>query len=132
MRAREKATEELRREGGVLNEELRDLLEVGVGAAGELEELGRDDRQQRGLPVGVVDHLHDAPRDLLLFALPLCYLRPQLARELLQLTLGLVHRADRRMSYAYHGYGVLDDAIIHTAPSDLYLFFLLEHNLPTM
>lgn len=98
-----------------------------LGSVGYNEYFGRHVAPQ-GSAYLYLHGVDGAPRDLLLFALPLCYLRPQLARELLQLTLGLVHRADRRMSYAYHGYGVLDDAIIHTAPSDLYLFFLLALN----
>jgi hypothetical protein len=66
-----------------------------------------------------------ASRDLALFASPLVYLRPSLAKEELQLLMGLQHSDDGRFTYAFHGHGFLDDAIIHTAPSDLDLFFLL-------
>jgi hypothetical protein len=65
------------------------------------------------------------PRDLSLFAMPAVYLRPALAKEQLQLVMGLTHDADSRMSYCFHGHGALDDALIHTAPSDLDIFFLL-------
>ncbi len=98
-----------------------------LGSVGYSEYFGRHVAPQ-GSAYLYLHGVDGAPRDLLLFVLPLCYLRPQLAREMLQLTLGLVYRADRRMSYAYHGYGVLDDAIIHSAPSDLYLYFLLALN----
>lgn len=66
-----------------------------------------------------------APRDLALFSMPLVYLRPSLAKEELQMIMGVQHADDGRFSYAFHGHGFLDDAIIHTAPSDLDLFFLL-------
>lgn len=98
-----------------------------LGSVGYSEYFGRHVAPQ-GSAYLYLHGVDGAPRDLLLFTLPLCYLRPQLAREMLLLTLGLVYRADSRMSYAYHGYGVLDDAIIHSAPSDLYLYFLLALN----
>jgi len=66
-----------------------------------------------------------APRDIALFALPLVYTRPALAREMLLMMMGLTHKENARMTYAFHGHGFLDDAIVHTAPSDLYIFFLL-------
>jgi len=66
-----------------------------------------------------------AARDQALFSLPLSYVDPELAREQLVFLMGLTHQKNARMSYAFQGHGVLDDALIHTAPSDLYLFFLL-------
>lgn len=98
-----------------------------LGSVGYSEYFGRHVAPQ-GSAYLYLHGVDGAPRDLLLFAMPLSYLRPQLAREMLLLSLQLVYRADGRMSYAYHGYGVLDDAIIHYAPSDLYLFFLLALN----
>ncbi|MBI2395188.1 MAG: hypothetical protein HYV09_36800 [Deltaproteobacteria bacterium] len=65
-----------------------------------------------------------AARDQALFSLPLTYVDPELAREQLLFLMGLTHQKNARMSYAFQGHGVLDDALIHTAPSDLYLFFL--------
>lgn len=98
-----------------------------LGSVGYSEYFGRHVAPQ-GSAYLYLHGVDGAPRDLLLFAIPLTYLRPELARQMLQLTLQLVYRADGRMSYAYHGHGVLDDAIIHYAPSDLYLFFLLALN----
>lgn len=64
-----------------------------------------------------------AARDLGLFALPLVYTNPELARAELRLYMG-IQLADERFSYAFQGHGMLDDASIHSAPSDLPLFFL--------
>lgn len=64
-----------------------------------------------------------AARDLGLFALPLVYTNPALARAELRLYMG-IQFADERFSYAFQGHGMLDDASIHSAPSDLPLFFL--------
>lgn len=64
-----------------------------------------------------------AARDLGLFTLPLVYTDPPLARAELRLFMG-IQFADERFSYAFQGHGMLDDAGIHSAPSDLPLFFL--------
>lgn len=64
-----------------------------------------------------------AARDLGLFAVPLIYTDPALARLELLFYMGVQH-ADERFSYAFQGHGMLDDGGIHTAPSDLTLFFL--------
>lgn len=64
-----------------------------------------------------------AARDLGLFTLPLVYTNPELARAELRLYMG-IQLADERFSYAFQGHGMLDDAGIHSAPSDLPLFFL--------
>ncbi len=67
-----------------------------------------------------------ALRDTALFALPLVYTHPELAREELALAMGLAFAADSRFSYAFQGHGVLDNALgLHSQPSDLDLFFLL-------
>lgn len=66
-----------------------------------------------------------AARDLGLFALPLVYTHPALAKEELALYMGITHFEGRRFSYAFQGHGRLDDALgIHDQPSDLALFFL--------
>lgn len=65
-----------------------------------------------------------AARDLSLFALPLVYTHPELAREELSLNMGVTFGKDRRISYAFQGHGMLDDAGLHHAPSDLDLFLL--------
>jgi hypothetical protein len=65
-----------------------------------------------------------AARDLGLFAVPLVYIDPELARAEIRLYTGMQHAADERFSYAFQGHGMLDGAGIHSAPSDLGLFFL--------
>jgi hypothetical protein len=64
-----------------------------------------------------------AARDLGLFAVPLVYLEPELARAELRMFMG-IQFADERFSYAFQGHGMLDDASLHSAPSDLPLFFV--------
>jgi len=67
-----------------------------------------------------------ATRDTALFAMPLSYTHPELAKEQLELCMGLAFHDDARFSYAFQGHGMLDDALgVHAAPSDLDLFFLL-------
>lgn len=66
-----------------------------------------------------------AARDLGLFTLPLVYTHPSLAREELTLYMKVQHADGERFSYAFQGHGQLDDALgLHSAPSDLDLFFL--------
>ncbi len=69
--------------------------------------------------------LDGAPRDQALFALPLAYLRPELARDTLRLVMSLTNASNRAIPYAFTGYGALEDGIIHARPSDLDLFLLL-------
>jgi hypothetical protein len=65
-----------------------------------------------------------AARDLGLFAAPLVYTHPSLARDELAMNMMVTHE-DGRISYAFQGHGMLDDALgFHAAPSDLTLFFL--------
>jgi len=65
-----------------------------------------------------------AARDLGLFALPLTYIDPPLARAELELYMRVQFAADGRFTYAFQGHGMLDDAGVHHSPSDLDLFFL--------
>lgn len=66
-----------------------------------------------------------AARDLSLFAVPLVYTHPALAKEELALNMMITHAQDRRISYAFQGHGMLDDALgLHNAPSDLTIFLL--------
>jgi hypothetical protein len=95
-----------------------------LGSVGYREYFGRHVVPQ-GSAYLYLHGVDGAPRDLALFTLPLVYLRPALAREVLELLCGLIHRDDDRLSYAFHGHGFLDDALIHGAPSDLYLFLFL-------
>ncbi len=67
-----------------------------------------------------------APRDLALYVLTLTYIRPKLAREMLQQLMRLQSAATGGLTYAFGGYGVHSDARgLHKNPSDLDLFFLL-------
>lgn len=74
-------------------------------------------------------YLHGADgalRDTALFAMPLVYTHPELAKEQLSLAMGLAFATDSRFSYAFQGHGMLDDALgLHSRPSDLDLFYLL-------
>jgi hypothetical protein len=77
-------------------------------------------------------YLHGADgalRDTALFAMPLVYTHPALAKEQLSLAMGMAFATDSRFSYAFQGHGRLDDALgLHARPSDLDLFFLLAMN----
>lgn len=74
-------------------------------------------------------HLHGADgalRDTALFAMPVTYTHPELAREQLLLAMGLSHGNTGRFSYAFEGHGMLSDALgLHDQPSDLDLFYFL-------
>jgi hypothetical protein len=67
-----------------------------------------------------------APRDQALFTLPMTYLNPELARDMLRLIMRLTDGQTGQITYAFAGYGVCSDALgVHNKPSDLDLFFLL-------
>ncbi len=65
------------------------------------------------------------PRDFALFALPLIYLNPGLARDVLRSIMKLTRPESGQIAYSYTGNGLLTGALIHNEPSDLDLFFLL-------
>jgi hypothetical protein len=65
-----------------------------------------------------------AARDLGLFAVPLSYTDPALAKAELELYMGIQRADTGAFSYAFQGHGKIDDAGIHSAPSDLPLFFI--------
>ncbi len=67
-----------------------------------------------------------APRDQALFTLPMTYLNPNLARDMLRLIMRLTDAKTGQIAYAFAGHGIISDGMgIHTKPSDLDLFFLL-------
>lgn len=67
-----------------------------------------------------------APRDQALFTLPMTYLNPGLARDLLRLIMRLTDGRTGQVAYAFAGHGALGNGLgLHTDPSDLDLFFLL-------
>jgi hypothetical protein len=68
-----------------------------------------------------------ASRDISLFAVPLVYTHPELAREELSLNMMITHAEDRRLTYAFQGHGQLDDALgLHKDPSDVAIFLLFS------
>jgi hypothetical protein len=67
-----------------------------------------------------------APRDQALFTLPLTYLNPDLARDMLRLIMRVTDAKTGQINYSFAGHGLVSDGLgIHTKPSDLGLFFLL-------
>ncbi len=67
-----------------------------------------------------------APRDQALFTLPMSYLNPELARDMLRLIMRITNAKTGQINYAFAGHGFVSDGLgIHTKPSDLDLFFLL-------
>lgn len=65
-----------------------------------------------------------AHRDFALFTLPMVYLRPDLAREMLRFTMRSQHWKRGKLPYAHYGYGKSGGAGVHSLSSDLDLFFL--------
>lgn len=70
-------------------------------------------------------YLHGADgalRDTALFAMPLVYTHPALAKEQLSLAMGAAFADDSRFSYSFQGHGRLDDALgLHSRPSGEHL-----------
>jgi len=67
-----------------------------------------------------------APRDQALFAIPMTYLKPTLARDLLRIIMRLTNGQTGQITYAFAGHGFISNAMnVHNKPSDLDLFFLL-------
>ncbi|MBY8992592.1 MAG: hypothetical protein KGD58_17740 [Candidatus Lokiarchaeota archaeon] len=62
-------------------------------------------------------------RDYVLYLNSLILLNPSLAREFLLLNLSLIF-TDGRLPYSLYGYGKTSSALVHSKPSDLYLFLL--------
>lgn len=69
--------------------------------------------------------LDGVPRDQALFAMPLAYLRPTLAKESLRLIMSQRRSDNGYLSYAFAGHGVLEGVLIHNLPSDLDIFLLM-------
>ncbi len=67
-----------------------------------------------------------APRDQALFTLPMSYLDPELAKDMLRLMMRLTDGHSGQMPYSFTGHGYVSNALnVHSNPSDLDLFFLL-------
>ncbi|MAS37439.1 MAG: hypothetical protein CL610_25795 [Anaerolineaceae bacterium] len=69
--------------------------------------------------------LDGVPRDFSLYVLPLIYLNPGLARDMLCLVMTMTPADTGQIAYSYTGNGILSSALVHHTPSDLDLFFLL-------
>ena len=65
-----------------------------------------------------------AHRDFALFTLPLIYLRPDLAREMLKFSMTSQDAHSGALPYAHIGFGKQSGAGVHASSSDLDLFFL--------
>nr|MDO8098703.1 hypothetical protein [Candidatus Njordarchaeota archaeon] len=68
--------------------------------------------------------IQGAPRDFMLFAIPMVYIEPRLSREMLEYTMRLMS-PNGKLPYMTHGFGMIGGAFVHESPSDLSLFFLL-------
>ena len=70
-----------------------------------------------------------APRDQALFTIPMTYLNPELARDLLRIIMRLTDGKTGQITYSFAGHGFISNALnVHNKPSDLDLFFLLAVN----
>jgi len=78
----------------------------------------------QGSAYSYLQGLSGAPRDFFLFALPMVYLRPDLAKEMLRFSMRSQDPASGAFSYAHIGYGKLSGFVVHNKSSDLDLFFL--------
>lgn len=67
-----------------------------------------------------------APRDQALFTLPMTYVNPDIARDMLRLIMRITDVHTGQITYSFAGHGHISDGLgIHSTPSDLDLFFLL-------
>lgn len=65
------------------------------------------------------------PRDFALYVIPLSYINPSLAKDMLAFIMQMTDGYSGQIAYSYTGNGHLSGAIIHEEPSDIDLFFLL-------
>ena len=72
---------------------------------------------------GFVHGVQGAPRDYAISSVPLTYLDPAGAKDLLRLIMRMT-RSDGAIYYAHHGQGACTSGVIHKTPTDLPLFFL--------
>ena len=78
----------------------------------------------QGSAYGYLQGLSGAHRDFALFILPMVYLRPDLAKEMLRFSMRSQDANTGALPYAHVGHGMVTGAIIHDQSSDLDLFFL--------
>jgi hypothetical protein len=77
----------------------------------------------QGSAYGFVHGVQGAPRDYALTCIPLIYLDPPLAKDMLRLIMRMTMR-DGSICYAHTGAGQCTSAFVHRAPTDLPLFLL--------
>ena len=77
----------------------------------------------QGSAYGYFQGISGAPRDFCFFALPLVYLRPDLAKDILRMLMRAQHKRTGAFPYAFFGHGKTTGAVIHSRSSDLDLFF---------
>ncbi len=78
----------------------------------------------QGSAYGYIHGASGAPRDWAFFSVPLTYLRPDLAREMLLFLCQLQNRKTGKLPYTLAGNGKATGAGVHSWSSDLDLFFL--------
>ncbi len=77
----------------------------------------------QGSAYGYLQGASGAPRDFCLFALPLVYLRPDLAKDILRMLMRAQRAGTGAFPYAFIGHGKTTGALVHSRSSDLDLFF---------
>ena len=79
----------------------------------------------QGSAYGYIQGMNGAHRDFALFALPLVYLRPELARDVIRYTLRSQDYMTGKIPYAHQGYGFASGFLVHEESTDLDLFLLM-------
>jgi len=79
----------------------------------------------QGSAYGYIHGMNGAHRDFALFAMPLVYLRPDLARETIGYTLRSQDADTGKIPYAHQGHGFTSGYLVHEESTDLDLFFLM-------
>ncbi len=79
----------------------------------------------QGSAYAYIQGMNGAHRDFALFALPLVYLRPDLARSILSFTMRSQDARTGEIPYAHQGHGFTSGFLVHEESTDLDLFFLL-------
>lgn len=78
----------------------------------------------QGSAYGYLQGLSGAHRDFALYTLPMVYIRPDLAKDMLRFSMRSQDAKTGSLPYANVGHGVVTGAIIHGKSSDLDLFLL--------
>ncbi len=79
----------------------------------------------QGSAYGYIQGLNGAHRDFALFAMPLVYIRPELARSVIRYSLRSQDAVTGKIPYAHQGYGFASGYLVHEESTDLDLFLLM-------